>query len=323
MSRSGATSPRIEYSPSTTTRRLRPLLSPLRQPLELLAQALGRVVAEADDLRRRLARRVVDARVAVAVDQDHIVGPAEAADEREVRLVAGAEDDRVTLAEPVGELPLEILVQRERAVGGPRSGRAGAVLLQRALSGGDDVGVQREPEIIVRAEHQRRPPLHDDLAGTEHAIDRRSGLASRRRPPASRSARSRPAACREDPSAFRPTAPQPARPRPQRFVHQLTAFVSRFRRRALHFAARRPADRAARHEHDVDRRRDRTDRSTSRRIASVSAAAGHRAARLDDDHDLVGTSRVRRCRTRPPVRAGRPRGCRRPTRNPADGTCVR
>ena len=44
-----------------------------RQPLELLAQAVGRVVPEGDHLRRSLARRVVDARVAVAVDQDDVV----------------------------------------------------------------------------------------------------------------------------------------------------------------------------------------------------------------------------------------------------------
>jgi hypothetical protein len=150
----------------------------LGQALELLAQALGGVMAETDDLRRRLAGRVVDARVAVAVDQDHIVGAAEAADEREVCLVAGAEDEGVSLAEPVGELPLELFVQREGAVGRPGSGRAGAVVLERALAGGNDLGVEREPEIVVGAEHERWPPLDHDLAGTEHAIDH--GQAGRR-----------------------------------------------------------------------------------------------------------------------------------------------
>ena len=44
-----------------------------RQALELLAEALRRIVPECDNLRRCLARRVVDARVAVAVDEDDVV----------------------------------------------------------------------------------------------------------------------------------------------------------------------------------------------------------------------------------------------------------
>src|SRR5262245_16731882 len=52
-----------------------------RQPLELLAQAVGRVVTEADHLRRGLPGRVVDARVAVAVDQDDVARAAQSADE--------------------------------------------------------------------------------------------------------------------------------------------------------------------------------------------------------------------------------------------------
>ena len=131
-----------------------PVASLRGQPLQLLAQALGRVVAEADDLRRGLPRRVVDAGVAVAVDQDDVAGAAQAADERQVRLVAGAEDDRVALAEPVGQLALEIFVQRERAVGRPRSGGAGAVLEHGAARRLGDVGMERETEIVVRAEHQ-------------------------------------------------------------------------------------------------------------------------------------------------------------------------
>ena len=75
------------------------------QPVALAAPAAARascagsrrVVPEADDLRRGLPRRVVDAGVAVAVDQDDVAGAAQAADERQVRLVAGAEDDRVAL----------------------------------------------------------------------------------------------------------------------------------------------------------------------------------------------------------------------------------
>jgi hypothetical protein len=130
-------------------------------------------VTEADHLGGGLAGCVVNAGVAVAVDQDDIFRPAERADERQVRLVTGTEDDRVTLAEPRGQLTLQILVESQCAVGRPRSGRAGAVLDHGLAGRRDDLGMQREAEVIVRPEHQRGPPLDDDLAGTEHTVDDR------------------------------------------------------------------------------------------------------------------------------------------------------
>ena len=82
-------------------------------------QAFRRIVAKPDHLRSGLACRVVDAGVAVAVDQNDVAGAAQAADEREIGLVAGAEDERVALAEPVGELTFQFFVDRQRTVGCP------------------------------------------------------------------------------------------------------------------------------------------------------------------------------------------------------------
>ena len=267
MSRSGATSPRIEYSPSTTTRRLRPA----RQPLELLAQAVGRVVAEADHLRRRLPRRVVNAGVAVAVDQDDVAGAAQAADERQVRLVAGAEDDRVALAEPVGELALEILVHRQRAVGGARAGRAGAVVERPRgaprRSRRDAASDRDSCSSRTSASAGRRSTTSH---GPEHAIDDRQARHRRavreRRAALSRS----PAACRADPS----TPLIACVPSPIAAGRQFAALVARLRRRPLHFAAGRAADRAAAARSPPRRRRARTGRRSRRRIASVSTSAG-------------------------------------------------
>ena len=126
-----------------------------REALELLAQALRRVVPEGHDLRGGVTRGVVDAGVAVAVDQDDVVHAAQAADERQIRLVAGAENQGVPLAEPVGELALEIFVQRQGAVGGSRTGRAGAVLEQRIARGRHHRRLERQAEVVVGAEHQR------------------------------------------------------------------------------------------------------------------------------------------------------------------------
>src|SRR5947209_2624006 len=150
-----------------------------RQPLQLPAQAVGRIVAEPDDLRCRLPRRVIDAGVAVAVDEDDVTRTAQAADQRQVRLIAGTEDDGVALAEPFGEVALERFVQREGAVGRARSGRSGAVVVEGAARRVDDVGMLGQSEIVVRPEHQGRASLHDDLAWTEHALD--NGQPGRRR----------------------------------------------------------------------------------------------------------------------------------------------
>jgi hypothetical protein len=81
--------------------------------------------------------------------------------------------NRVPLAAPVGELALEIFVNLERAVGGARSGRAGAVFEHRAAGGVGHRGVQRQAEIVVGSEHQRRPSLDNHFAGADDAFDDR------------------------------------------------------------------------------------------------------------------------------------------------------
>ncbi len=86
----------------------------------------------------------------------------------------------MALAEPVGELLLQLFVHRQRPVRGPRSGRAGAELRDGVACSGDDVGMQGQPQVIVRAEHQRWAPADRDLARSEHALhDRRAGNGRR------------------------------------------------------------------------------------------------------------------------------------------------
>jgi hypothetical protein len=117
--------------------------------------------------------------VAVGVDHDDVADAAQAADEREVRLVAGAENQCVALAEPVGELALEVLVDGKCAVRGARAGRARSVPRHRQLRRADDLGVQGQSEIVVRSEHERTPALDEDLARPKHFVDHRG--ARRRR----------------------------------------------------------------------------------------------------------------------------------------------
>ncbi len=82
--RSGATSPLIEYRPSTTTRQRRG--SGRRDSFR--SQIGGRVVPERKHLRAAQPCAVVDARVALDVDEHGVVRPAEPGDHAEVGLIA-------------------------------------------------------------------------------------------------------------------------------------------------------------------------------------------------------------------------------------------
>ena len=91
---------------------------------------------------------------------DGVAGAEDGPDAADVGLVARGEDDRVVGLHPLGELPLELDVQRRGAVEQPRAGHAGPVGLQRLPRGVLDPLVGRQPQIVVGAEHHRLPPLH-------------------------------------------------------------------------------------------------------------------------------------------------------------------
>ena len=75
------------------------------------------------------------------------------------------EDERVVGPHPLGDLALQLEVQRDRAVQQPRAGQAGPVLHQRVLRALDDALVGGQAEIVVGAEHDPLGALHlDDRA---------------------------------------------------------------------------------------------------------------------------------------------------------------
>ena len=84
ISASGATSPLIEYRPSTTTRQDRgsPAFSSFR------ARSAAELWRNDEHPRAAQSGAVVDARVAFDVEDDGVVGPAQAGNHRQVRLVA-------------------------------------------------------------------------------------------------------------------------------------------------------------------------------------------------------------------------------------------
>ena len=168
----------------------------------------------------------------------------------------------------------------------------------------DHVGMQRQPEVVVRPEHQRRPALDDDFAGPEHALDdgqARHGGSVRER---LRHAVRRRAVCRADPSASLSYASASALSLGSSSPRQRRPPL--LRRRALHLAARRPARpfRSAR-----SRPRRRTGRTDRRCGAEPS-----RSATSADTVPLGSTTMTTRsARPAPAV----PNATTRPRRTPA------
>ena len=157
MSLSGAMSPSIEKTPSTTTSTPPP--SPSRAPEHLL-ELLQPVVAEGAQLRAREQTAVEDRGVVAGVG-DHGVADAEDRAERaEVGLMPGREHERVLAAHPLGDLRLQFEVQRRRAVQRARAGEAGAVAVQRILRARDYALVAGEAEVVVGAQHDPLRALH-------------------------------------------------------------------------------------------------------------------------------------------------------------------
>ena len=106
---------------------------------------------------------VVDAGVVLLVAQDIVILAAHGGDDAQIGLEACGERHHGFLAEELGQLPLELRMQVQRAVEKTRSGTAGAVPVERRLAGRDDARVHGEPQIVVGAEHDAALALHDDL----------------------------------------------------------------------------------------------------------------------------------------------------------------
>src|SRR6476660_5245248 len=131
------------------------LAGSVRNPLEALFERFDVVVAEGDDLGVAERAAVVNRCVAIDVEDDVIVLAGDRGDDTEVRLVAGREDHGVVHGVEVLERLLACLVAAIGAVKDAAAGRARAEIVERLLARGDDVGVERHPHVIVRAEQDR------------------------------------------------------------------------------------------------------------------------------------------------------------------------
>ena len=115
------TSPSIEKTPSTTTRTPPPSSrGALEHPLELVHP----VVAEGAQLGAGEPAAVEDRGVVAGVADHGVARLEDRPDAAQVRLVAGRVDDRLLGPHPLGQLALEVDVQRRRAVQQARAGDA-------------------------------------------------------------------------------------------------------------------------------------------------------------------------------------------------------
>ena len=161
---SGAMSPSIEKTPSTTTRMPPPSCArPSRSVRSSLSIRLWRKARSFARLSRQPSRIE-----AWSPESATTVSPGASSVPSAARFAwcAGRGDERLLGAHPLGDLLLELEVQRDRAVEQARAGQPGAVLRQRVVRGLDDALVGGQAEVVVGAEHDPLGALHlDDGAG--------------------------------------------------------------------------------------------------------------------------------------------------------------
>ena len=131
-------------------------------PLEHRLQLVHPVVAERPKAGAGELAAVEDRGMVTGIADDRVARLEDGADRAQVRLVAGRVDDHVLRTHPVGELALELDVERRGAVEKARPGDAGPVLLERVSRRLLDPLVGRQPQVVVGAEHDRLAPLHLD-----------------------------------------------------------------------------------------------------------------------------------------------------------------
>ena len=105
----------------------------LRRAASIVLELVQAVVAERAQLGAREQAAVEDRGVVAGVDDHRVAGSEQRAERADVGLVAGREDERVLGVHPLGDLALELEVQRDRAVQQARAGQPGAVAVQRVL----------------------------------------------------------------------------------------------------------------------------------------------------------------------------------------------
>jgi len=148
-----------------------------RHARELVVEIRHVVVTELDDPPEAQPGAVDDARVIEAVEKHRVVPTEQAREHAQVDLKPGSEGKRRLAAHECRETLLQFNVDAERPVEQPGSRGARPVLAYRVDRRFLDLGMARQPEVIVRPEHDHRPAVDGNnrvlrrLDGSEVGVD--------------------------------------------------------------------------------------------------------------------------------------------------------
>jgi hypothetical protein len=135
----------------------------IRHLLQLFFQVFHAVVVIAKHLAVAQTAAVINTGVVFLV-ADHVVRAAnDGADDAEIGLKARGEGNDFLLAQKLCQFLFQFQMQAQRPVEEAGTGAAGAILLKGLDAGLNDLGVGRQTEIVVGAQHDPALALHDDL----------------------------------------------------------------------------------------------------------------------------------------------------------------
>ena len=148
-----------------------PVARCIAEAAQAFGQILGVVVAETDDLGMAQPRPVIDAGMAVGVQDQVIAAPDKGRQDAQIGLVPGGEDHGMLATIEGGQRRLHGQVPVETAVGDPRAGGARAPG-SRGLDGGLDTGrIEGQPQIVVRAQQDDASPAVFGLGRGQDGVE--------------------------------------------------------------------------------------------------------------------------------------------------------
>ncbi len=106
----------------------------------------------------------------VGVQKNRVLRTRQPGEHAEIGLIAGRENDAVFPVEEFRQRLLELLVRHVRAVRDPRTRGAGSKLVERSLSSGDTVFLERDPHVVVRAGENRLTAVDDCPGRRQHSL---------------------------------------------------------------------------------------------------------------------------------------------------------
>ena len=137
--------------------------SPRRRAREFALQRTQVAMRKAVHRAEREACAVHDAGMVQLVREKVVVTADQRGDHAEVRLETRREDQRRLLVHEPGEALLQLLVQVQRAVQEAAARAPAAILVQRLLCRLQHPRVMRQPQVVVRADHDLALAMDDDF----------------------------------------------------------------------------------------------------------------------------------------------------------------